>query len=71
MSSRRERIARLGRIGFIANRTAQELAAAEPVAMPAEVAERVQELLQAARDVAGMAEAELLVLEGTRDWEPA
>jgi hypothetical protein len=68
--ARRERIARLARIGFCAARLTQDLASVEPVTMPLAMAERVQELLQAARDVAAMVETELLALESARDWTP-
>ncbi len=66
--ARRERIARLGRLGFVANRAAQDLAAVEPVPMPLDLAQRVRALAEAARDVASMVERELGFLEAARDW---
>ncbi len=69
--TRRDRLARLARVGFIASQAANGITAAEPVAMPLDLARQVQAFAAAARAVAELAEREIAVLEESRDWGDA
>ncbi len=66
--TRRERLERLERIGFVANLADAQLRGADKVPMPLDLAERVRVLAEAARDVATITEREIRFLEEARDW---
>lgn len=66
--SRRDRLARLERLGFVAHQAAETLGTVPAAPMPLDLAQRVQALAEAARDVAEMAEREIRFLEESSDW---
>jgi hypothetical protein len=69
--SRRERLERLERIGFVANHAATALGEVPAAPMPLDLAEHVETLVRAARAVAELAEREIRFLEESADWEGA